>query len=517
MDISSNQTIFGMSSRNIKINNKKSKMSDNRDKWINNPEYHPQLSEQSDFLKKRRINEDYNSLNTNIPIKNSNKEFESKKSSKKMQVTEIKDEEEEKRIIIQTHSEFCDIEKIDDEFYLVNKKEIELSYQIYKSLIENSKNIEIAINTFNIAQVNLFKERFKNELSFVKIILLEENCSNFDYSDYIIISYIESEISEQSKKKYNNFKSNLNSKKFYTEEFTKKVSETYTRIRLYIICNHDYLKKTIENTINNEDSKEEENSIKQSINVNIEIPTAQKFKEIQVKKINRDNVSNEYNVCFIVDNTGSMGSWINVIKDICKNLFGEIVAKFSKFQFSFGCVFYADKISINTDQNYKINFTKDENEFRAKLEEIELQGGDDVAENWVSGFRIALDELEWGNGTKLIFHIADAPHHGKIFNIDKKDDNFLDEEDDINGKNLIKLIERCSERNIKITGINIDKVASFNVFKREYEKVNGPNYEIIDVNGEELVKGNDFINKKVLDIIEKSLDKNKADESQIIK
>ena len=63
------------------------------------------------------------------------------------------------------------------------------------------------------------------------------------------------------------------------------------------------------------------------------IPTAPKFKEIQVPIINRDNVSNEYNVCFIIDNTGSMESWINVIKDICSNLFGEIVAKFNKYNF----------------------------------------------------------------------------------------------------------------------------------------------------------------------------------------
>ena len=228
-------------------------------------------------------------------------------------------------------------------------------------------------------------------------------------------------------------------------------------------------------------------------------------------------MSHEYNVCFIIDNTSSMGSWINVIKDICNNLFKEIVQKFNKYKFYFGCVLYADHISIETDKNYKINFTQDENEFKSKLEEIEMQNGDDVAEDWVSGFQIALDELNWGNGTKLIFHIADAPHHGKIFNTDKKDDNFLDEEDDINGKNLIKLIKNCSERNIKITGINIDKVCSFKVFKAEYEKVNGPNYEIIDVNGEELIKGNDYINKKVLNIIEKCLDENKVDESKIIK
>ena len=212
-----------------------------------------------------------------------------------------------------------------------------------------------------------------------------------------------------------------------------------------------------------------------------------------------------------------MGNWIKSIKNICNNLFREITKKFNKYKFYFGCVLYADHISINTDKNYEINFTQNENEFKSKLEEIEPQHGDDIAEDWASGFQDALEKLSWGNGTKLIFHMADAPHHGKIFNTDQKDDNFLNEEDDINGKNLIKLIKRCSKRNIKITGINIDKVCSFKVFKAEYEKVNGPNYEIIDVNGEELIKGKDYINKKILDIIEKSLDENKIDESKIIK
>ena len=83
----------------------------------------------------------------------------------------------------------------------------------------------------------------------------------------------------------------------------------------------------------------------------------------------------------------------------------------------------------------------------------------------MSGFKIALEELTWGNGTKLIFHFADAPQHGKIFNVDLRDDYFYFLEDDIHGKNLIQLINSCSKRNIKITGISINQVSSFNVFK----------------------------------------------------
>ena len=70
---------------------------------------------------------------------------------------------------------------------------------ICHSLKNYSKNI--AVYTFNYGQVNLLKQKFKDELSFVNIILLNEHCTNFHYSDYIIINYIESEISEESKKK----------------------------------------------------------------------------------------------------------------------------------------------------------------------------------------------------------------------------------------------------------------------------------------------------------------------------
>ena len=190
---------------------------------------------------------------------------------------------------------------------------------------------------------------------------------------------------------------------------------------LYLVCNDTYLKKPKDNII-----------IEKS-----EVPVAKVYSEMQVPVINREYVSNEYNICFIIDNTGSMLSWINVIKDICINLFKEIVEKFSEYKFYFGCVLYADTPSVSSDQNFKIDFTDEENVFKEKLEAIERQDGDDVAEDWVSGFRIALEELNWRNGTKLIFHIADAPQHGKIFNTDKKSDNFIDDKNDIHGHNLI--------------------------------------------------------------------------------
>ena len=100
--------------------------------------------------------------------------------------------------------------------------------------------------------------------------------------------------------------------------------------------------------------------------------------------------------------------------------------------------------------------------------------------------------------------------HGKIFNIDRVGDNFLDDEDDIHGKNLLELIKQCSMRNIKITGISINHVSSFDVFKNEYEKVKGPKYEIININSYELEEDNNNIDKKIFEIIEKCINENKS-------
>ena len=138
------------------------------------------------------------------------------------------EKKKEKEKIIQTHSGFCDIEVIDDEYYLVNKKEAEIILMISGSLKHMSISNSVFIYTFNKAQVKLIKKTLGKELSGIDVILLNEECTNFVYSEYIIISYIGSKISDESRKKYPGVKPRLNSVKFYTEEFTNNILKNYT-------------------------------------------------------------------------------------------------------------------------------------------------------------------------------------------------------------------------------------------------------------------------------------------------
>ena len=65
-------------------------------------------------------------------------------------------------------------------------------------------------------------------------------------------------------------------------------------------------------------------------------------------------------------------------------------------------------------------------------------------------------------------------------------------------------------RNIKITGISINHVSSFEVFKNENEKVKGPKYEIINIDSNELEEENNNSDKKIFEIIEKCINENKS-------
>ena len=57
------------------------------------------------------------------------------------------------------------------------------------------------------------------------------------------------------------------------------------------------------------------------------------------------------------------------------------------------------------------------------------------------------EEIKWRNGTKVIFHLADAGAHGKLFTFS---DKYPDEE-----QKLINELNICCEQKVKIFGFVI--------------------------------------------------------------
>ena len=85
---------------------------------------------------------------------------------------------------------------------------------------------------------------------------------------------------------------------------------------------------------------------------------------------------------------------------------------------------------------------------------------------------MALNNIAWRNGTRLIIHIADAPAHGNEW----CNENNHNEEN----QKLYPMVQKCIDKSIKIIGFQIGDYPkpSFTKFKNEYNSRGGLFYEI---------------------------------------
>ena len=173
---------------------------------------------------------------------------------------------------------------------------------------------------------------------------------------------------------------------------------------------------------------------------------------IEEEKIDIKNkiLNKNVDIVYLIDATASMGSEIKAAKDNVIKIFEELKKEYKDFNynFRFGAVFYRDKIDEPTDENEYFQFTSNIKELEKNIENVTESGGGDIPEDWVGGYDMALNKMEWRDGIKLIIHIADAGAHGTEFSIkDKKHDD--------QGPLLYPKIEECVKRNINIIGFKI--------------------------------------------------------------
>jgi len=188
-----------------------------------------------------------------------------------------------------------------------------------------------------------------------------------------------------------------------------------------------------------------------------------------IKKILSDVNSsiNEFDIVFIIDSTGSMSSYIEAAKSEAKNISEELSKKFPDMDFQYGYVFYRDPIDSKGDKHEIINLTNDVNSLPEQISKIAAYGGGDLPEDWVGAYKKVNEEINWRNGNKAIFHLADAGAHGKLFS---KGDCYPDEE-----QKLINELEILSTKKIKIFGFVIEETArnSFEECKKIYQSKGG--------------------------------------------
>lgn len=157
-------------------------------------------------------------------------------------------------------------------------------------------------------------------------------------------------------------------------------------------------------------------------------------------------VSNEFDIVYLIDATGSMGSTIQAAKDTVISIANDLKEKFDKISFQFGCIFYRDPIDSKSDKHDLYYLTNDINKLRNDISGESPDGGGDGPEDFVGAYKEVF-KMAWRGGTKLIIHIADAPAHCQKYC------GRLNHEEE-SGK-LEPLLKRCAEEGIKIICFDI--------------------------------------------------------------
>lgn len=122
--------------------------------------------------------------------------------------------------------------------------------------------------------------------------------------------------------------------------------------------------------------------------------------------------SNEVNICFVVDATGSMGDEIQFLKAEVSNLMLNVQHSAPCADIKMASVFYKD----NYDEYVSsfADFTDRIDDLQEFISKHNAGGGGDFPEAVDAGLDAALNKLSWSNtaSTKIIFLILDAPPHG---------------------------------------------------------------------------------------------------------
>ena len=124
-------------------------------------------------------------------------------------------------------------------------------------------------------------------------------------------------------------------------------------------------------------------------------------------------VTNEVDIAFVVDATGSMGDEIEFLKLELEDVIRNTMEKYKSLSLNAASVFYRDrgdqyvtkKCSFNDDLLKTINFMKLQS----------AGGGGDYPEALDEALATALDSLQWNKNarTRLLFLVLDAPPHNE--------------------------------------------------------------------------------------------------------
>lgn len=143
--------------------------------------------------------------------------------------------------------------------------------------------------------------------------------------------------------------------------------------------------------------------------IDIEYQKRFAFKAVE---INADcHTSNNVDIAFVVDATGSMGDEINYLKQEMNDVMYKSKMAFPGLSFRYANVYYRDTRDAYLYK--KQDFTRTLSESSAFINQQGAGGGGDYEEAVEVGLEQAIDSLEWSDEARarILFVILDAPPH----------------------------------------------------------------------------------------------------------
>ena len=154
--------------------------------------------------------------------------------------------------------------------------------------------------------------------------------------------------------------------------------------------------------------------------------------------------SQTVDLCFLIDCTGSMDPYIAQVKTKIDNLVEHCKMTFPDLVLKVAFVGYRDHCD-REKRIISLPFTVDIAYFKSFVSKIQADGGGDAAEDVFGGLEKA-GELQWSAPTRILFHVADAPCHGRQYHDGVLDDYPNGDPRGLKAKYLLKVLE---DKNVK--------------------------------------------------------------------
>ena len=153
--------------------------------------------------------------------------------------------------------------------------------------------------------------------------------------------------------------------------------------------------------------------------------------------------SQTIDLCFLIDCTGSMDPYIAQVKMKIDDLVDYYKKAFPGLVLKVAFVGYRDH--CDQERIISLQFTGEIADFKSFVSDVRADGGGDAAEDVFGGLEEA-GQLQWTAPNRILFHVADAPCHGKQYHDDVLDDFPNGDPRSLNAQDLLKVLE---DKNVK--------------------------------------------------------------------